>query len=117
MKTMTCKKLGGPCNQPLSARSWSDMVRLIATHIAENHPVVAKQMARMHNDEPTRWGWEMKPKWMRFLQLRASFPTTVDRSTSNESLQLDVDVDETRRCYGMHRKLEAICEHRSCASV
>ena len=27
MKTMTCKELGGPCDQPLSARSWDDMVR------------------------------------------------------------------------------------------
>ena len=38
MKIMTCKELGGPCDQPLSARSWDDMVRLMATHIAENHP-------------------------------------------------------------------------------
>jgi predicted small metal-binding protein len=43
MKTMTCKELGGPCDQPLSARSWDDMVRLMATHIAENHPVTAKR--------------------------------------------------------------------------
>jgi len=63
MKTMTCKELGGPCDQPLSARSWDDMVRLMATHIAENHPVTAKRMERMHNEDPTKWGREMKPKW------------------------------------------------------
>ena len=63
MKTMTCKKLGGPSNQPLSARSWNDMVRLMATHIAENHPLVAKEMERTHNEDPTRWERETKPKW------------------------------------------------------
>jgi len=63
MKTMTCKKLGGPCNQPLSARSWNDIVRLMETHIAENHPLVAKEMERTHNEDPTRWEREMKPKW------------------------------------------------------
>jgi len=63
MKTMTCKKLGGPCNQPLSARSWNDIVRLMETHIAENHPLLAKEMERTHNEDPTRWEREMKPKW------------------------------------------------------
>ena len=35
MKTMTCKELGGTCDQPISARSWDDMVCLVTTHIAE----------------------------------------------------------------------------------
>jgi predicted small metal-binding protein len=63
MKTMTCKELGGPCDQPISARSWDDMVRLMAMHIAENHPVTAKRMEKMHNEDPTKWVREMKPKW------------------------------------------------------
>ena len=63
MKNMTCKKLGGPRNQPLSARSWNDMIQLMGTHIAENHPLLAKEMERMHNEDPTRWSREMKPKW------------------------------------------------------
>jgi len=39
------------------------MVRLMATHIAENHPLAAKEMERMHNEDPTRWERDMKPKW------------------------------------------------------
>ena len=34
--------------------SWDGMVRLMATHIAENHLVVAKKMERMHKKDPTK---------------------------------------------------------------
>ncbi len=49
MKTMTCKDLGGPCDQRLSATT--------------NHPDTAKEMEKMHNEDPKKWGAEMKPKW------------------------------------------------------
>lgn len=29
----------------------------------ENHPDVAKAMAKTHEEDPHRWGKEMKPKW------------------------------------------------------
>jgi hypothetical protein len=29
----------------------------------EKHPDVAKQMEKMHNEDPKKWGNEMKPKW------------------------------------------------------
>lgn len=63
MKTMTCRELGGACDQTLSAESWDDMVSAMTTHVMENHPDVAKNMERMHNQDPKRWGREMKPKW------------------------------------------------------
>ena len=63
MKTMTCKELGGACDHPLTAGSWDDMVRLMAEHVMENHPNVAKEMEKMHNEDPTKWVREMKPKW------------------------------------------------------
>ena len=63
MKTLTCKELGGKCDQPLSASSWDEMVQKITHHVMECHPDVAKDMERMHNQDPEKWGREMKPKW------------------------------------------------------
>lgn len=63
MKTMTCKDLGGSCDARLSASSWDEMVMTMTKHVIANHPDLAKQMEKMHNDDPHKWGKEMKPKW------------------------------------------------------
>jgi predicted small metal-binding protein len=63
MKTMTCKQLGGKCDQKLSASSWDEMVKVMTKHVMEKHPDVAKQMETMHNEDPKRWAAETKPKW------------------------------------------------------
>ena len=63
MKTMTCKELGGKCNQKLSANSWDDMVKKMTSHVMDKHPDVANDMKKMHEQDPNNWGKEMKPKW------------------------------------------------------
>src|SRR5437773_8723971 len=63
MKTMTCRELGGTCDQKLSAGSWEEMVKVMTKHVMEKHPDVAKKMEQMHNEDPKKWGKEMKPKW------------------------------------------------------
>jgi len=63
MKTMTCRDLGGPCDQELTASSWGEMVQTMTKHVMDNHPETAKEMEQMHNDDPEKWGKEMKPKW------------------------------------------------------
>ena len=63
MKTMTCRELGGPCDQKLLADSWDEMVKTMRKHVMENHPDTAKAMEKMHNEDPKKWGREMKPKW------------------------------------------------------
>ena len=63
MKTMTCKELGGECDEKLSAGSWDEMVTVMVKHVTENHPDVAKKMEEMHKEDPKRWGRETKPKW------------------------------------------------------
>jgi predicted small metal-binding protein len=63
MKTLTCRDLGGPCDQELSAETWDDMVQTMTKHVMENHPETAKEMEEMHNEDPEKWGKEMKPKW------------------------------------------------------
>jgi predicted small metal-binding protein len=63
MKTMTCKELGGPCDQKLSAGSWEDMVNTMVQHVMTNHPQTAEEMKKMHEQDPKKWGRETKPKW------------------------------------------------------
>ena len=63
MKTMTCRELGGKCDQRLSADSWEEMVKAMTKHVMAEHPDVAKDMERMHSDDPKRWSREMRPKW------------------------------------------------------
>jgi predicted small metal-binding protein len=63
VKTLTCRQLGGTCDTQLSAASWKEMVSVMTKHVMEKHPDVAKQMERMHNEDPEKWGKEMKPKW------------------------------------------------------
>jgi predicted small metal-binding protein len=63
MKTMRCRDLGGTCDKKLSANTWDEMVKTMTRHVLQEHPEVAKQMEKMHNEDPTKWGKEMKPKW------------------------------------------------------
>ena len=63
MKTMTCKELGGKCDQKLSAGSWDEMVKAMTKHVVEKHPDVANEMMEIHKRDPKEWGREMKPKW------------------------------------------------------
>jgi predicted small metal-binding protein len=63
MKTLTCRDLGGPCDQRLTAGSWDEMVGMMTDHVVENHPATSKQMEHMHEEDPLRWSREMKPKW------------------------------------------------------
>jgi predicted small metal-binding protein len=51
---MTCKELGGTCEQKLSANSWDEMVQRITKHVMERHPDVAKEMEKMHNEDPKK---------------------------------------------------------------
>lgn len=62
-KTMTCKQLGGTCEQKLTASSWDEMVETMTRHVMSEHPDVAKKMEKMHNEDPKKWGREMRPKW------------------------------------------------------
>ena len=63
MKTMTCRELGGKCDQKLTADSWDEMVKKMTAHVMEKHPDVAEAMKQMYEQDPHKWGKEMKPKW------------------------------------------------------
>jgi hypothetical protein len=60
---MSCRQLGGTCDQKLSANTWDEMVMTMTKPVMEKHPDVAKQMEKMHNEDPKKWGRATKPKW------------------------------------------------------
>lgn len=62
-KTLIGKALGGKCDQKISADTWNEMVKAMSKHVAEQHPDVAKGMEKMYNEDPRKWGREMKPKF------------------------------------------------------
>jgi predicted small metal-binding protein len=63
VKFMTCRELGGPCEQKLSADTWDEMVKTMSRHVMEKHLDTAEAMKRMRYADPKKWGREMKPKW------------------------------------------------------
>lgn len=63
MKSLTCRELGGACDQEISAGSWDELVKAISNHVMNKHPDVAKKMEQMHKEDPKRCGREMRPKW------------------------------------------------------
>ncbi|HTB31066.1 MAG TPA: DUF1059 domain-containing protein [Bacteroidia bacterium] len=63
MKTMSCKELGGPCEAKISANTWDEMVKKMTKHVITNHPDTAKEMEKMHNKDPKKWGKAYKPRW------------------------------------------------------
>ena len=63
VKSLTCREMGGACDQKISANSWNELVQKLSKHVAENHPEVAKQMEEMHSKDPKMWGAANKPKW------------------------------------------------------
>jgi hypothetical protein len=76
MKSMTCKELGGKCDQRMTANSWEEMIKVMTKHVMEKHPDVAKAMERMHNEDPKQWAREMKPKWEAAPETAASIACT-----------------------------------------
>ena len=63
MKTMTCRQLGGPCDQELRAETWDDMVTAMTKHVMAKHPDTAEAMKKMHDADPKQWGREHRPQW------------------------------------------------------
>ncbi len=63
MKTITCRGVGRRVRSEISANSWDEMVQKMTKHVMDKHPDVAKEMEKMHNEDPKKWGREMKPKF------------------------------------------------------
>ncbi|MCX6752033.1 MAG: hypothetical protein NTZ87_00820 [Candidatus Nomurabacteria bacterium] len=58
MKTITCREMGGPCDTPLSANSYKEMINAGMSHLMKAHPKMAEDMNKMSKDDPTMIEWE-----------------------------------------------------------
>ena len=74
MKTMTCKELGGVCDTKLTAATWKEIVEKMTKHVMANHPDLAKDMEKMHNEDPEKWGKQYKPKWDAAKEVKQGLP-------------------------------------------
>lgn len=63
MKSLKCKDLGGKCDFEIKADNWDEAVKKMTAHVMDKHPDVAEKMKKMHEQDPKKWGREMKPKW------------------------------------------------------
>lgn len=72
MKTLTCKELDGKCDQKISGDTWNELVKKMSKHVMDGHPYVAKAMEKMHNEDPQKWGREMKPKFDAALEQKTT---------------------------------------------
>ncbi len=52
-KTMTCKELGGECDEKFTITTWGDIGASMTSHVME----------RQHKSDPKKWHEEMRPKW------------------------------------------------------
>ncbi len=90
MKTLTCKELGGPCDQAISAQSWDEMVKKMTQHVTENHPDTAKEMEKMHAEDPVM---EIRK---RFEPINTQEKQALFEQTCSESTTLLPDLDSNQ---------------------
>lgn len=52
MEIIRCSDIGGKCEQKLLAKSWIDMVSVMAKHVSENHSDFAPTIEKRHIKTP-----------------------------------------------------------------
>ena len=63
MKTMTCRQMGGPCDDKISANSPDEMMKKGMEHAEKNHPDLAKKMKEMSPEERKDWNHSFMKAW------------------------------------------------------
>lgn len=49
--------------QEIDGSSWDEMVKTMTANVMKEHPQTAKDMQRMHEQDPKKWGREVRPGW------------------------------------------------------
>lgn len=60
MKTMTCREMGGMCDEAMSAGTAEEMMESGMKHLAEKHPEMAASIKSMPKDDPAMVAWYEK---------------------------------------------------------
>lgn len=65
MKKITCRGMGGMCDEPLMADSYEGIIKVGMEHLKVAHPEMAKNIESMPKDAPAmiEWEEEFKKTW------------------------------------------------------
>lgn len=58
MKTITCRQLGGMCDEPISANSKDELMTKGMAHLEKAHPKMAADVKKMPKDDPQMVKWQ-----------------------------------------------------------
>ena len=62
MKTITCRALGGMCDEPLSAETYEGLMEVGMKHLDHAHPDMAASTRAMPKDDPMMVEWDKKAR-------------------------------------------------------
>lgn len=60
MKTMTCKQMGGPCEEKIQGATMEEMMNNGMSHMEQAHPEMAADIKAMPKDDPKMVEWNAK---------------------------------------------------------
>ena len=65
MKTMTCRQMGGMCDEALTAGTSDEMMAEGMVHLESAHPEMAASIKAMPKDDPQmmEWGKKFSADW------------------------------------------------------
>ncbi len=65
MKTITCRAMGGMCDEPVTAGSYDEMIMKGMEHLKVAHPEMAADIEKMPKDDPmmVKWEEDFKKTW------------------------------------------------------
>ncbi len=65
MKTMTCKQMGGMCDEAMTAGTQEEMMNAGMAHLEVAHPEMAAGIKAMPKDDPkmVEWGTKFATDW------------------------------------------------------
>lgn len=58
MKTITCRAMGGMCDEKLTADTYEGMMEVGMAHAQAMHPEMAENIKKMPKDDPLMVAWE-----------------------------------------------------------
>lgn len=64
MKTITCRALGGPCDAPITAESYDEMIKKGMEHLEKVHPKMAADVKKAPKDDPMMIEWDKSSRKM-----------------------------------------------------
>ncbi len=65
MKTITCRQMGGMCDEPISGNTPDELMGVGMKHLEVAHPDMAASVKAMPKDDPkmVEWGTQFQKTW------------------------------------------------------